>query len=181
MTMQSLKKIVANGLRVLGMLSGLMASAMASEQPIFEAFILDPANSNKFWLVSKADPDTNAVADLVDAERYLLKIKTDEFFSENEKLAKRGDSDAQLSLGLMYENSDAIPKDYYLFKDYYQAFMWFEKSANQGNSYAQGKLGLMYYEGKGVLQSTIQATKWYSKSCSSGNKNSCYHYQELNK
>ncbi|WP_394123649.1 tetratricopeptide repeat protein [Psychrobacter nivimaris] len=178
--MQSIKKFFAYKLIFLGLSFGMTVSAIASEQPIFEAFILDPANSNKFWLVSTADPNTKAVADLVDAERYLLKVKIDEFFSENEKLAKRGDSDAQLSLGLMYQNSDSIPKEYYLPKDYYQAFMWFEKSAKQGNSYSQGKLGLMYYEGKGVLQDTIQATEWYSKSCDSGNENSCYRYKKLN-
>lgn len=178
--MRVLKKIFAYKLIFLGLYFGMRVSAIASEQPVFEAFILHPADPNRFWLVSTADPNSSAVADLVNAERYLLKVQVDEFFSHNSTLAKLGDSDAQLYLGLMYQNSEAIPKEYYLPRDDYQAFMWLKKSANQGNSYAQGIVGSMYYEGKGVIRDISKAAEWYTKSCNNGNKNSCYRYQELN-
>ena len=74
------------------------------------------------------------------------------------KKAVDGDMDAQLSLGMMYENG----KD--LRTDLKEASKWYRKAAEQGQPEAQYRLGRLYENGKGVRQNLIEAANWYLKA-----------------
>ena len=61
------------------------------------------------------------------------------------KAAEQGYAEAQLILGLMYNEGQGG-----LEKDYSQAVAWFRKAAEQALAMAQYNLGVMYANGAGV-------------------------------
>ena len=79
-------------------------------------------------------------------------------------LAERGDANAQVLLGILYEEGLFGPQDSV------QAVPWFEKAAAQGNTNAQVRLGELYEAGKGVPQDIVQAYKWYTLGEANGDK-----------
>jgi hypothetical protein len=66
-----------------------------------------------------------------------------------EDKAEKGDAEAQLRLGWMYEKGDGRAQDYV------EAVKWHRKAAEQGNAAAQNELGAMYYKGDGVPQDYV--------------------------
>lgn len=81
---------------------------------------------------------------------------------EWQPLAKQGHAGAQFNLGVMYENSQGVPKDFA------QAVAWYRKAAEQGHALAQYNLGGMYYNGQGVLKDFAEAAVWYRKAAEQG-------------
>lgn len=79
-------------------------------------------------------------------------------------LASKGDVDAQVFLGFMYDRGQGVQQSYK------QALTWYLKAATQGDAQAQAKLGLMYGNGRGVPQDLVQAHKWYSLAALTGNE-----------
>jgi TPR repeat protein len=77
--------------------------------------------------------------------------------------AEQGDADAQVKLGLKYQNGDGVEKNDKV------AVEWYRKAADQGNSDAQANLGVMYQNGTGIEKSNEQAIFWYRKSAEQGN------------
>lgn len=75
-----------------------------------------------------------------------------------EPLAKGGDAEAQLNLGIMYSKGVGV------IQDDKEAAVWFLKSAELGNGSAQLHLGLMYSKGIGVTKNDEEAGKWYRKA-----------------
>lgn len=75
---------------------------------------------------------------------------------ELQPLADRGNAEAQLFVGAMYDNGEGVPVDYP------QAVLWYRKAAEQGNANAQYNLGMMYSNGLGVEQDGVQALKWFN-------------------
>ncbi len=69
-------------------------------------------------------------------------------------LARRGDAQAQTSLGFMYAQGYGVPQNYV------KAAYWYRRAAEQGNATAQYWLGLMYDKGHGVRSNVIEAYKW---------------------
>lgn len=69
-------------------------------------------------------------------------------------LAEKGDSEAQINLGMLYYRGQGVPQDYL------EAVKWYRLAAKQGNPFAQLDLGMMYENGQGVLQDNTQAYKW---------------------
>ena len=78
-------------------------------------------------------------------------------------LAGAGDTNAQFSLGAMYENGEGVPKDVA------QAVSWYRRAAEQGVASAQNNLGAMYYRGDGVPKDAAQAVSWFRKAAEQGN------------
>lgn len=71
-------------------------------------------------------------------------------------LAERGDRDAQLKLGYLFERGLGGQVDYQ------NAAHWYELSANQGQSIAQYLLGRLYQMGRlGDLPDYAQAKRWF--------------------
>ncbi len=77
--------------------------------------------------------------------------------------AENGDADAQLRLGVMYDNGQGVAQDYA------EAMTWFRRAAAQGNAGAQVALGVMYAGGQGVPQDYAEAMTWYRRAAAQGN------------
>ena len=71
-------------------------------------------------------------------------------------LAGQGDADAQINLGLMYQNGWGVPQDDK------EAVYWYELAAEQGDAKAHYNLGVMYDVGEGVPQDDKEAVRWYT-------------------
>jgi uncharacterized protein len=78
------------------------------------------------------------------------------------KLAERGDSRAQTSLGWMYAEGRGVQQDEA------EAIKWYRKASDRGDALAQARLGRMYAEGRGVQQDYAEAEKWYRKAADRG-------------
>ena len=77
-------------------------------------------------------------------------------FKELQPLADKGNAEAQLFIGFMYDNGEGVPLDYR------QAVLWYRQAAEQGNPQAQYNLGMMYANGLGIPQDMVQALKWFN-------------------
>ena len=71
-------------------------------------------------------------------------------------LATQGHAQAQLNLGVMYDNGKGVTQHYK------EAMKWYRLAAEQGNPSAQYHLGSMYFEGRGVTQDYIRAHMWWN-------------------
>ena len=67
---------------------------------------------------------------------------------------KKGDIDAQFSLGLMYYDGQEVAQDYS------EAARWFRKAADQGYATAQFNLCFMYFDGNGMAKDSVLAHMW---------------------
>ncbi len=83
--------------------------------------------------------------------------------SEWQRLAERGDADAQNNLGVMYFDGQGVVQDYK------EAGKWYRKSAEQGDAGAKYNLGVMYTNGQGVPQDFKEAYAWSSAAAATGN------------
>ena len=77
-------------------------------------------------------------------------------------LAKQGDPNAQLNIGLMYDTGRGLAVDSN------QAVYWYRQSAENGLAAAQYNLGLMYRDGHGVEQDAQLANSWLERAAQQG-------------
>ncbi|PXF48603.1 Secretory immunoglobulin A-binding protein EsiB [Gracilariopsis chorda] len=70
--------------------------------------------------------------------------------------ATKGDTSAQVRLGILYENGAGGQQDYAA------AFYYYSEAASKGDSEGQLRLGRCYDEGRGVLQSESTAVRFYA-------------------
>ena len=84
------------------------------------------------------------------AKNYAVALK------ELQPLADKGEAEAQLYMGVMYDNGEGVQVDYR------QAVLWYRKAADQGNANAQYNLGMMYANGLYVPQDWVQALEWFN-------------------
>ncbi len=77
-------------------------------------------------------------------------------------LAKTGNANAQIGIGLMYKEGLGV------IQDDKEAVKWFRLAAEQGRVEAQHSLGSMYNNGQGVLQDYKEAVKWYRLAAEQG-------------
>lgn len=97
-----------------------------------------------------------------DETHFPIDNTTNEEVKHWQKLAAKGNKNAQYNLGVSYYFGEGVAKDDI------QAFKWFEKSAKQNVSLAQLSLGIMYYEGHGTMQNFSSAAKWWEKAARAG-------------
>jgi TPR repeat protein len=83
-------------------------------------------------------------------------------FKQAKKNAEKGDSDAELALGVMYDLGQGVPQNYG------EALNWYRRAADHGNATAQNNLGIMYLEGQGVARNFVEAAKWIRMSANQG-------------
>jgi len=116
--------------------------------------------------------------------------------------AAQGNTEAQTTLGHLYNNGRGVPQDYTkaaqwyekaairgdmkaqyhlgalyangrgVPQDYPKAHLWQEKAAVQGYTLAQYNLGTMYEDGRGVPQDYTKARQWYEKAAAQGDAGS---------
>ena len=79
-----------------------------------------------------------------------------------ERLAARGDAEAQHNLAMLYRKGAGVPRNFE------QSVQWFRRAAEQGVPDAQYMLGYSYDGGEGVRQSTKWAFIWYRKAAEQG-------------
>jgi len=114
--------------------------------------------------------------------------------------AEQGQIEAQVTLGIMYEDGDIVTRDhaesakwyklaalqgdsnaqffigsmyvsgYSDAQDFKEAVKWFRLSAEQGQVEAQFALGVMYFKGKGVIQNYVHSHKWWNIAATQGDK-----------
>lgn len=77
-------------------------------------------------------------------------------------LAKQGDSQAQITMGLMYDYGHGVNKDPA------ESIKWYRMAAEQGVPLVQHDIGVKYFQGQGVEQNYLEAAKWWELSSNSG-------------
>ncbi|WP_424244807.1 hypothetical protein Dip510_002078 [Elusimicrobium posterum] len=77
--------------------------------------------------------------------------------------ARKGDADAQLQTGYMYDYGNGVEQDVY------EAFNWYIKAAHQGKAEAQFLVGAIYFKGLyGFEKNYKDALIWFSKAAAQG-------------
>jgi TPR repeat protein len=77
-------------------------------------------------------------------------------------LAEDGNSQAQITLGLMYDYGHGVEKDAA------ESIKWYRLAAEQGVPLVQHDLGVKYFQGQGVEQNYVEAAKWWEMSANAG-------------
>jgi len=77
-------------------------------------------------------------------------------------LAEQGNSQAQITLGIMYENGQGVAKDPS------KALDWYIKAASQGIPVVQHDVGVKFFKGIGARQDYLQAAKWWRMAADAG-------------
>lgn len=77
-------------------------------------------------------------------------------------LAEQGDSQAQVTLGVMYDYGQGVAKNPE------EAMNWYIKAAKQGIPVVQHDVGVKYFQGMGVPQSYEKAAYWWEQSANAG-------------
>ena len=77
-------------------------------------------------------------------------------------LAEQGNSEAQASLGLLYERGQGVNKDFF------EAFKWYRSAAEQGTAWAQANLGFAYINGRGTKKDDKEGAKWLRRAALQG-------------
>jgi len=85
------------------------------------------------------------------------------------KKAEAGDAQAQLDLGLAYDEGKGMPQNDEL------AANWYRKSAEQGNALAQNNLGVLYRTGRGLARDREEAARWFAKAALQCQPNAAYN------
>lgn len=76
--------------------------------------------------------------------------------------AERGDVEAQLALGKLYENGTGVGRDEE------KAKQWYLKAAQTGHIGAQMALGRLHFQGPPFSEDYREAMKWYRKAAEKG-------------
>lgn len=76
--------------------------------------------------------------------------------------AAKGDPQAQLQLGRLYESGQDVPRDLT------EAALWYDKAARRGDSEAATQLGLLYLKGNGVPQNFHEAARLFQQAAERG-------------
>lgn len=116
-----------------------------------------------YWLTKSAEQgNTDAEYLLAECHYHYVDVQDEEkSLSLYQRAAAKGHPEAQLKLGILYNEG------YTINQDFSQAAFWYSKAAEQGNSAAQYKLSCCYYYGIGVKRDVKKAkdlaTKAFSK------------------
>lgn len=81
-------------------------------------------------------------------------------------LASKGDTNAQLQVGNMYDSGQGVKQDRA------EAVKWYRLVADKGNVSAQHRLGEMHRDGLGVAVDFVASRKWFEQASSQGNTDS---------
>jgi TPR repeat protein len=77
-------------------------------------------------------------------------------------LAEAGESQSQITLGIMYDYGHGVPADPK------EALKWYKLAAEQGVPVVQHDIGVKYFQGLGVEQDYLEAAKWWEQSANAG-------------
>lgn len=77
-------------------------------------------------------------------------------------LAKNGNAQAQITLGLMYDYGHGVEKSAS------ESIKWYLMAAEQGVPLVQHDMGVKYFQGQGVEQNYDEAARWWEMSANAG-------------
>lgn len=172
--MQSLKKIVNNGLIILGLSFGVSVSASSSPSVLSNDEIVEAINIIDEEYENSAEQGNIEAQYNLATEFYNGWGRAKDYhnaFRWYQKAANQGNAPAQYALGSMYRKGQGVRQDYT------KAVEWYQKAANQGNVEAQNNLGTMYYQGHGVRKNQAKAKEWYGMACDNGSQKGCDNYR----
>ena len=84
-------------------------------------------------------------------------------FNQWRALAERGEPEAQLRLGLLYDDGYGVARDQAA------ALKWYRLAAVQGMAEAENNLAVMHYLGQGMARDNVRAHMWFSLMAAQGN------------
>ena len=84
-------------------------------------------------------------------------------------MAESGDAEAQLNLGWIYHDGEAVSEDSAI------AAQWFRRAAEQGLADAQFWVGWMHDIGEGVPKDFAAAVTWYRRAAEQGDTDAQYN------
>ncbi|MDR1642294.1 MAG: protein kinase [Clostridiales bacterium] len=119
---------------------------------------IKPKHSHKDMCVMKVAAAVVAVIIWAIAFSLVPQIRVNGYI----RAARRGNVEAQITLGNFYYSGINFEKDYS------EAAKWYRKAAEQGNADAQNIIGARYYFGEGVDQDYAEAVKWYRRAAEKG-------------
>jgi TPR repeat protein len=132
-----------------------------------------PANSalaaTPMQAIAEAKPTHDNAKQLEEANQAYKNKNYQKAFVLYSLLAEQGHTDAQFSLGRMYDHGEGVSHDTG------QAVQWYRKAAEQGNAKAQFNLGVMYANGEGVNKDKVKTFQWYRKAAEQGYTNAQFN------
>ena len=128
----------------------------AAQQTAPATITQNVSSSQNNSLSMSANEAYKIAADAYNAKDYDKALKYYQYAAE------KNDSQAQFSLGAMYDMGNGVTQNYA------EAMKWYLKAANQGHASAQNNIGVMYEKGQGVKQDCSEANKWYLKAAEQG-------------
>jgi len=90
-----------------------------------------------------------------------------------ERLAERGEADAQNFLGVMYDTGQGLTLDHL------EAARWYRRAAEQGDADAQYNLATLYESGDGVARDEAEAAYWYRDAAEQGHDDAQFYLGAL--
>lgn len=99
------------------------------------------------------------------ANKCIDLVQKEEFYEASDvcsAMAKKGDSNAQFALGVMYYQGNGI------MADMGQAQKWIRKSAEKNHRQGQYNLGIMLANGQGSSADLVEAYAWLKISADNG-------------
>lgn len=97
------------------------------------------------------------------------------FFRDYSERSFRGDLDAMVALGMLYESG------YGTTKDYGAAVSWYRKAADSGHAEAMYRLGRLHLGGFGVDQNEISARQLFELAAKNGDRSAAIEISELDR
>ena len=94
-------------------------------------------------------------------------------FATLRPFAAKGNSDAELYLGLMYRDGDGVKVNNP------EAFNYIRKASEQGSAEAELLLGDLYRGGIGTKKNPLEAIKWFKKAVDQGNDTAAYQLGDM--
>jgi len=167
--MKSLSKIFLPSLFII-LLAGLCRGRQTNE---LGDTILSDTEVQQFNLAEQGDAGAQAYLGCIYAEGQGVPKDAITAAKWFRMAAVQGNAGAQHRLGWCYHLGQGVLKDEAKAVDWYRAAAiqgsipaqkMLETMAEAGNASAQSSLGWMYENGKGVVQDTSEANKWYDKA-----------------
>ena len=109
----------------------------------------EPCTPNAEEIINQADTNNEFGIEQNEVLNDINKVR---------KLAKEGNSDAMVKLGLCYHEGNGVKQNDA------EAAKWFKRASDLGNAEAHFQLGEKYLNGYGVVQNFEEAAKWYRKA-----------------
>lgn len=130
----------------------------------------DPMKAD-FWLAEAARQGSAAAATRL-AERLdedgqgalPADVTTADVLAWLEQAALRGDTGAQVRMGLLYAGGRYVPQDDET------AFRWMHGAAEAGHVFAQAWMGDVLFRGQGVIRDEALAMQWYAHAAAQGHE-----------